>query len=315
MDQDRIEPAPSTPSPSRTRRAVLAAAATAVAATAVNAVARPLPVAAAGNDGSPITVGGFLPDAFSQTTLANDNNNENVLWVASNANGGGTGGGIAVTGYSAHSTGVYGFTSDGIGVVGGGDFGRAIVGQSNHSTGVEGASGNGWGMYAHSTSSYGLVASSGTATGAWAVTDAAGDAGVFGWSRGGGMGVYGFSSPTGSPSYPANPLHTGVFGAATGSGTGGHFTSPDGAALKVDGKALFTRAGVTTIPKGKSYVDVSVPGTLTGAGIVATLQRPRSGVYVAAVRPNYPSSGRARIQLNKVASSTSGTKVAWFVFG
>ena len=56
-------------------------------------------------------------------------------------------------------------------------------------------------------------------------------------------------------------------------------------------------------------------GLPSGSGIVATLQTYRSGVYVAAVRLNYPVAGKARIQLNKVASTTSSTAVAWFAFG
>jgi hypothetical protein len=37
----------------------------------------------------------------------------------------------------------------------------------------------------------------------------------------------------------------------------------------------------------------------------------RAGVYVAAVRPNYPSAGMFRIYLNKAV--TSATNVAWLV--
>jgi hypothetical protein len=39
------------------------------------------------------------------------------------------------------------------------------------------------------------------------------------------------------------------------------------------------------------------------------------GVYVAAVRPNYPVTGKARIYLNKVASTTASTAVGWLVVG
>jgi hypothetical protein len=51
--------------------------------------------------------------------------------------------------------------------------------------------------------------------------------------------------------------------------------------------------------------------------VLATIQTYRSGVTVAVsgVRLNYPSTGKARIYLTKIASSTSSTPVAWFVVG
>jgi hypothetical protein len=36
---------------------------------------------------------------------------------------------------------------------------------------------------------------------------------------------------------------------------------------------------------------------------------------VTACRKDYPTSGKVRIHLNKVASTTSTTSVAWFVLG
>jgi hypothetical protein len=40
-----------------------------------------------------------------------------------------------------------------------------------------------------------------------------------------------------------------------------------------------------------------------------------SGVWVIAARPNYPTSGKVRVFLNKVASTTTTIQVAWFVVG
>jgi hypothetical protein len=89
----------------------------------------------------------------------------------------------------------------------------------------------------------------------------------------------------------------------------------EGVALRVDGRAtLATRSGRATIEAGRSYVDIDLrsKGGLAGTPLCfATLRSYRPGVYVAAVRANYPSSHKARIYLNKAVSST--TNVSWFV--
>ena len=75
-----------------------------------------------------------------------------------------------------------------------------------------------------------------------------------------------------------------------------------------------TRSGRATVSKGRSYVDITVTGGLTSRSVViATLQSYRPGVAVAAVRKNYPSAGKARIYLTRVASTTANTYVGWFV--
>jgi hypothetical protein len=77
---------------------------------------------------------------------------------------------------------------------------------------------------------------------------------------------------------------------------------------------MFSRSGRATVLKGKSYADIAVTGGLTTRSMVhATLQTYRSGVSIAAVRINYPSAGKARIYLTKVASTTASTYVAWIV--
>jgi hypothetical protein len=107
----------------------------------------------------------------------------------------------------------------------------------------------------------------------------------------------------------------GVAGEAT-SGIGVKAVATTGLALDVAGKAHFSRSGKATIAANKTYVDVTVPGGLTGTPLVfAMLQYARTGVWVTAARPNWPSTGLIRIQLNKVASTTATTAVAWFVAG
>lgn len=109
----------------------------------------------------------------------------------------------------------------------------------------------------------------------------------------------------------------GVSGIGFSAGTTGVLaTSEKGTALRVEGVARFSRSGRVSVPKGHSYVDISVTGGLgTSANILATIQMYRPGVWVTGVRRNYPSTGKARIYLNKVASTTSVTPVAWFVVG
>jgi hypothetical protein len=89
----------------------------------------------------------------------------------------------------------------------------------------------------------------------------------------------------------------------------------EGVGLQVSGKAQFlTRSGRATIAAGHSYVDIDLrsKGGLAGTPLCfAILRSYRPGVTVAAVRANYPSSGKARIYLNKAVSST--TNVSWCV--
>jgi hypothetical protein len=134
-------------------------------------------------------------------------------------------------------------------------------------------------------------------------------AGVSGLGEG-----YGTAGVTGVSSGPAG---TGVIGNAVGSGTGGSFRSDTGSALQVNGRARFTRSGRASVPKSRSYVDITVPGGLstTTSSILATIQTYRSGVSVAGVRLNYPSAGKARIYLTHIASTTATTPVGWFVIG
>ena len=63
-----------------------------------------------------------------------------------------------------------------------------------------------------------------------------------------------------------------------------------------------------------TFDDISrlVGGLASNSVVHATLQTYRSGVAIAAVRLNYPTPGKARIYLTKVASTTSNTYVGWF---
>jgi hypothetical protein len=107
----------------------------------------------------------------------------------------------------------------------------------------------------------------------------------------------------------------GVSGTAK-TGIGVKAVSPSGIALDVVGKARFSRSGRATVASGRSYVDVDLRanGGLAGSPLLfATLQSYRTGVFVAATRKNYPSTGKFRIYLNKTV--TASTYVAWLVVG
>jgi hypothetical protein len=105
----------------------------------------------------------------------------------------------------------------------------------------------------------------------------------------------------------------GVAGEAT-SGVGVRAVATTGVALAVSGRATFSRSGKITVPIGVTSIDVTVPGGLTTSAIAfATLQYLRTGVYVVGARPNWPSTGKLRIYLNK--SLATATPVAWFVIG
>jgi hypothetical protein len=186
--------------------------------------------------------------------------------------------------------------SPGIGVIG--------WSRTNNSVGVLGWSTNG------STSTPATPAK----TGVFGIsTEDAASTGVVGRSTAG-QGIRG-EATTGVGARGEATTGVGVQAAATG-GIGLQAGATTGVALAVSGRTTFNRSGRATIPINRSYVDVTVPGGLTtAANIFVTLQAFRSGVYVAAVRSNFPSAGRCRIYLNKVASATLTTPVAWFVLG
>jgi hypothetical protein len=145
-----------------------------------------------------------------------------------------------------------------------------------------------------------------------------------------GTGVHGVegSSQEGMGVLGVSATGTGVLGHITlsGSGVRGHSFSAGGVgvlasaeagtALQVAGRARFSRSGRATVAAGRSSVDVDLRtnGGLAGTPLCfANLTSYRIGTYVIAARPNYPSTGKLRIYLNKAA--TSSAYVAWLVLG
>lgn len=190
--------------------------------------------------------------------------------------------------------------------------------------------GKGAALATSSVSGHGAILAGGgpTSVGAYGQTFAS-STGVLGWSTDGTdaepeaeseTGVFGVASQHTSSKgvYGLSGPGIGVKGETQSTtGVGGLFAAPTGGrALEVFGHAFFNKSGVAQVPAGRSYVDVTVyDGLAPTSAIIATIQGTRPGVAVSSVRPRYPSAGKARIYLTKVASTTSKTPVAWFVFG
>jgi hypothetical protein len=175
-----------------------------------------------------------------------------------------------------------GGSSGGAGVVGAaGTGGDGVQGSGDGSgSGVTGRGGNGGGAG---------VAGNGGGSDGNGVLGIGAASGVIGGGRG--NGVYGSTS------------------LAVGAGVLAEHTA-GGDALKVSGKASFSRSGTVTVPAGKS--SVTKPGVaLTAASLVlATLQQHAAGVYVLAAVPNVAGSSFT-VYLSKAVPAS--TKVAWFV--
>ena len=275
---------PTTP---RSRRALLTAAVAATAVTVVETVARPVHVSA--DNGDHLVIG-FANSAAVQTTLTNSVNGNTVLQVNSASAG------HAVHGVSGSGIGVWGYSSD-----------RGVYGSTASGFGVMGYSVSGIGVYARSDSGVGLEAYSFSGTAIHSVAHKG--IAVHGVSTSG-IGVHGVSESSAGVSGHAT-TGVGVHGVG-GDGTGVLAESTSGTALNVIGKTHFNRSGKATVPAGHRSVDVTVPGGLGGTPLCfANIRIYRSGVAVAAVRPNWPSSGKIRIYLTKVM--TSSTSVSWMV--
>jgi len=255
--------------PVRSRRAIITAGLGGLAAFAASALGRPAPVRAA-NGGAVVLAA--QNDETSVTTITNNGSGPAFAGIA--------GDGAGVGGISASSRGLDGYSTSG----------QGVYGASSSSYGVYGTTGSGaaaiFGYNAHND---GVVGSSA----------APAHSGVWGTNSGGGYGV---SGSTGGAST------AGVWGVNSGTGIGVRATSSAGTALRVEGKASFSRSGKTKILAGHSSKAVSLSGVTSGSLIFAVLTSNRSGRYVRAV---VPGSGSFTIYLN--TSVTSDSYLAWFV--
>ncbi len=110
-----------------------------------------------------------------------------------------------------------------------------------------------------------------------------------------GTGVYGFSGAVNPPQPPDN---VGVYARGDGASV----------ALKVQGKATFSRSGRSYVSASHSSRLVTLAGVTTTSLVIVTLQTYRSGVYVAAA---VPASGKFTVYLSKAVTAT--TYFAYFI--
>jgi hypothetical protein len=145
-------------------------------------------------------------------------------------------------------------------------------------------------------------------------TQSAGQADLYGHANNtSGSGVYGQNDGAG---YGVAGRASGGIGTLGDSadGIGVWASSQNATALKVTGKAQFSRSGVATVAGSsaapKNSVRVSLPITAKSM-MTATLQKYVAGVYVVAAVPNV-SGGYFTIYLNKSVTTSVGP-IAWMV--
>lgn len=206
------------------RRAVLVGALGGLGAWAASAIGRPSP-ARAGTDGDVVL--GAANTATTQTGITNFDNNSTVLLVES-AIDLGNGGGIAVTGVSTSSIGLYGTSSS--------------------SSGVYGNSSSGTGVYGTSDSGAGVWGTSSTSVGVRGFSDATDQPASLGLSRGNSTGLQGVSGL----SQPAAPAKTGVYGYAAQDAASVGVRGESSAGFGVYGKT--TGTGFAGYFNGKTFM-------------------------------------------------------------
>jgi hypothetical protein len=274
------------------RRAVIAAGIGGMVAAMAGALGRPAAVMAA--DGDPVKIGEM--NAGTKTTFVSGGPGEGVHGVSAGADG------LVGEASVAVKSGVYGFTSHagGYGVAGrnkatgavaslGGPL-NAVRGDLNRADVAvygENAHGGGQGVGGRNMAN-GSKGFLGGFDGVWGETTQSIRSGVYGRTlHEDGFGVVGHNDLRGTEGHLG-----GVAGVVAKPGL-------HGPALSVEGPCVFRDAGVVMVAAGSSSVTVSGVGYEEIAPFVlATLQKYRAGVYVAAAVPNKPA-GTLTIYLNK----------------
>jgi hypothetical protein len=267
-----------------TRRALLLAAAGGAAAVAAHAA---LPAAALAHDADDLA-------------LNQDNNTTAETGVTSS-----TGDANA---FRASSTGI----------------GAGLVGTSSEGPGVRAHSDQAAGVYAVSNDGSGSSPEVGTGyTGVYAYTPAAPDEapylGTAVWGESPDIGVYGYGAIgvagdgyRGVGGFSNESGGIGVLGTAGGAGTTALYadagTSVDRLALRVKGKAVFSRSGKVSMSTGQSAKAVSLAGVTSSSLVFAQLLTNRPGRWVRAVTP---TTGKFTIYLNTTLNASA--YVIWWV--
>lgn len=269
------------------RRDLLAAAAGGASALAAQALASPLSVAAAS---TAVMTEVDNPTQAETSITADITGTDEEPAFAFEANIVDTGTGLH--GYSPGGTAIIGDSDMRIGVAGRVADTSPLAGMSSGVVGISGA--------ADSTGVTGLgevgveaggpigVFAVGT-TAVIGIGDGLGPPGQFG------TGVYGYS---GTVAPPVAPNNIGVYARGDGAST----------ALRVQGKATFSRSGRTYVGAGYYSRTITLAGVTTSSLVLATLQTRRTGVYIAAA---VPAAGKFTVYLNKAVTAT--TYFAYFV--
>ena len=261
----------------RTRRAVLAAAAGSAAALAVSTI-RPPSVAA--------IAAPMLTETDNASTAATGLTNATADSQALFGHAAGDGNGVEGTSVTGHGArGISTDTSDpatnvsNAGVVGV----AGAIGSIATNIGLTGVYG-----YSDPSSVQNFVGA-----GVW------GDSPDIGAIGTGGIGTYGDGT------WGA----LGIGRGSTGIGVLARVDTAAARALRVEGRAEFTRSGRTTIAAGKSSKAVALAGCTTNTLVLAVLSTNRSGRYVRAV---VPAAGKFTVYLNTTVPGTTG--ITWIAF-
>lgn len=295
----------------RTRRAILGAALGGVAASVAAAFGRPATAEAA--NGDHVVLGASNTATQNTTVSSNSSLAMTVVGAGQAIQGQGGTAGIQAVATLAHGIGLAGYANYGTSGTG-----RGVLGISSapDGSGVEGTnSASSTGVAGFSLAPGELRPSNPNKVGVFghAIQDST-SMGVYGVTYTG-YGVNG-AATTGRGVRGSSNQGTGVQGdTSTGIGVLA-FSDFQGTALSVVGPAKFNRSGRASVPANQSYVDVTIPyGLASTAFVIATMQSHRTGVWVTEARNNYPSTGKVRIYLNKVASTTAVTIIGWIAIG
>lgn len=259
----------------RSRRAVLAAAAGSAAALAVSTIRPPAASAA-----SVAVMTETINETAATTTISNSA--ENGVGFAGQGNGAG------IQGFSAKATGVFGHSTD-----------TSDPENDVRNTGVVGIAGNDGDTAANRslTGVYGFSDPSPlqdfVGAGVWG--DSA-DIGVIGT---GGIGTLGDGA-------------WGAYGVGRGSSGIGLYGTTDnaaGRALRVEGRAEFTRSGRATVVSGSTKKVVALTGCTPSSLVFAVMNTNETSRWVRAV---VPAAGSFTVWFN--AALTSAAAIVWIAF-
>ncbi|MBA2716071.1 MAG: hypothetical protein H0U51_03285 [Propionibacteriales bacterium] len=274
---------------STTRRALLGGAGLA-AAVVVAEVVRPSAAQAA--DGDPLLAGRsnharFLTSLINDTDLSSGGDGAVLYLQASYVDGSA----LEADNYSTTDPAIKASARRNHGIIGQtySDYYSGVSGRNFGGTGVNGSGTIG-------------VSGSGGRRGVEGNCVEATGTGVYGWNDGGGFGVAGESDQPGGIGVQGTALGVGgvaLRGVSTNRGT----------ALKVEGKARFSRSGKKTIPAGSLSATVTLAGVNAASLILATLQQHAAGFTVESA---VAAADSFTIWLNQPAP-TGGLSVGWFV--